>query len=51
MKKVKILSSYYEETLEQEINDFIASHDVAAIQFQVSGGSTKIYAVLITYVE
>lgn len=49
MKKVKILSSYYEDILEQEINDFIETHDVRAIQLQVSGGASKVYACLITY--
>ena len=52
MKKVKILSSYYEDSLELDVNDFLASHkDIIDMQFQVSGGSTKVYAVMITYEE
>ena len=51
MKKVKFLSSYYEENLERDVNHFISTHNVIDIQFQASGGSTKIYAVMITYEE
>ena len=51
MKKVKILSSYYEYNLERDVNAFISTHDVTDIQFQASGGTTKIYAAMITYEE
>lgn len=51
MKKIKFLSSYYEDNLEHDVNEFISSHNVTDIQFQASGGSTKIYAVMITYEE
>lgn len=51
MKKVKFLSSYYEDNLEAAVNEFILTHAVTDIQFQASGGSTKIFAVMITYEE
>lgn len=51
MRKVKILSSYYEDNLEHDVNEFISTHNVIDIQFQASGGSTKVYAVLIAYEE
>ena len=51
MKKVKFLSSYYEDNLERDVNEFISTHNVTDIQFQASGGATKIFAVMITYTE
>lgn len=51
MKKVEILSSYYEENLTRDVNNFIATHNVTDIQFQASGGSSKVYAVMIVYEE
>ena len=51
MRKVKFLSNYYEETLEEMVNAFISTHTVTDIQFQASGGSTKIFAVMIVYEE
>ena len=55
MKKVKIFSSYSEENLETYVNDFLAEHSdpfkIHDIQFQVSGGSIKVYAVMVTYEE
>ena len=51
MKKVKFLSSYYEDNLERDVNEFISAHNVTDIQFQASGGATKIFAVMITYEE
>lgn len=51
MKKVKFLSSYYEDNLEHDVNEFISTHAVTDIQFQASGGATKIFAVMITYEE
>jgi hypothetical protein len=51
MKKVKIIYSYYGDNLEQEVNDFVATHNVIDIQFQLSGGATRSFAVLIVYEE
>ena len=50
MQKIKIISSYHEENVEQEVNDFISTHEVTDIQFQVSGGASKIYACMISYI-
>ena len=51
MKKVKIFFNYQGDTLEQEVNDFVATHNVIDIQFQLSGGATRSFAVLIVYEE
>lgn len=51
MKKVKFLSSYYEDNLARDVNYFISTHNVTDIQFQASGGTTKVYAVMIVYEE
>lgn len=51
MKKVKFLQSYYEDNLECGVNEFISTHTVTDIQFQASGGATKIFAVMIVYEE
>lgn len=51
MKKVEILASYYEENLTRDVNNFLLTHNVTDIQFQASGGSSKVYAVMIVYEE
>lgn len=51
MKKVKIIYSYHGENLEQDVNDFVSTHKVIDIQFQLSGGATRSFAVLIVYEE
>lgn len=51
MKKVKIIYSYYGDELERDVNDFVSTHKVTDIQFQLSGGATRSFAVLIVYEE
>ena len=55
MKKVKILSSYSEDNLESYVNEFLENlseqTEIHDMQFQLSGGSTKVYAVMVTYEE
>lgn len=51
MKKVKIIYSYHGDELEENVNDFVATHKVIDIQFQLSGSSIKVYAAMITYEE
>lgn len=53
MKKVKIIFSHYADEFEKELNDFVASHEdrIVDIQFQVSGGATRTFAAMISYIE
>ena len=53
MKKIKIISAHYADEFEKDLNDFVASHDdcITDIQFQVSGGATRTFAAMISYIE
>jgi hypothetical protein len=49
MTKVKILSSNYNDILEQMINEFISTHHVLDVQF--STARAVVYSAMITYEE
>ena len=53
MKKVKIISSWAYDFVEENVNYFVSTHDVTDIQFQATGNSTsgRTYAVMIVYEE
>lgn len=51
MKKIKIFSSYHEDSLELDVNEFIASHNVVDIQYHPAGGGAKLFTVMVVYEE
>ena len=53
MKKIEIFSSGSAENLKDDVNQFMATHDVTDIQFKVSAGDYRLptYAVMVIYEE
>ena len=53
MKKIKIISESSEKTFEYTVNEFLKSHRVEDIQYQLSGSSTHgyKYSAMIVYEE
>lgn len=51
MKKVKILSSIYEDRVTEAVNEFCAHRNVIDLQFRTGGVSSTRYCVMIVYEE
>ena len=53
MKKVKIISDWAYDRVEEAVNRFASVHNIIDIQFQAAGNSTggRTFAVLIVYKE